>query len=110
MGDVPLACYGLRLHAEPHPLSEGAALAVATVGYGGLTITGIQLVRTVAGGFEARLPRLGRGNRLVLTSQRERDRLLALIAAAYHAVTSRDPAASPLAKASPTKDSFHDPA
>jgi hypothetical protein len=82
--------------------------AKLVLSYGAMTITGVQLVKAESGALLVWFPRLGRGNRIALHEQRERDRLLTVALSAFRKATGRNLAAPPVAKASPALDTFND--
>lgn len=101
---------GMAAHSLPQPNAEGAALARMTVALGPLLVTGCTLTRLGTGELRVLFPKFGRERRVVLRGQAERDRLTEAAVHTYRVLTGRDPAETPLAKASPKTDTFHDPA
>lgn len=96
--------------SQPRIVDRQVILASMTVTCGPLTISGVSLVRLDAGEMKLWFPTAGRERRIVVHGAENRAALLTLALTAYRALTGRDPAETPLAKASPTKDSSNGPA
>ena len=107
---LPIVITSMTAYPQAKPVREHAVLGQMSVELGPLLVVGCVLARLDRGDFKVWMPSLGRNNRLVIRDHGERDRLLLAALKAYRALTGRDPAETPLAKASPTKDTFHDPA
>ena len=107
---IRLGVLGLTAPAQAQPVPKGAILGHMNVELGPLLVTGCALARLTSGELQVWFPKFSRECRVVLRGQAERDRLVQLAANAYRALTGRDPAETPVAKASPKTDHLHDPA
>ena len=101
---VTFVVEAVTIPSTPYRVPGGEVQAGLVLGYGALTIAGAQIVQADSGALHVWFPRLGRGNRLALHGQQERDELLAVALAAFRKATGRNLAAPPVAKASLIKD------
>jgi len=106
----PISIQSMTAFPEARPVREHAILGSMSVELGPILVTGCALARMERGDFKVWMPSFGRHQRLVIRDRGERERIVAAALNAYRALTGRDPAETPLAKASPDTDSFHDPA
>lgn len=106
---LPVAIPSMTAFPEARPVREHVLLAQMTVELGPLLVTGCALARMERGEFKVWFPNLGRDRRIVIRDRAERERILAVALTAYRVLTGRDPADTPVAKASPKADTFHDP-
>lgn len=106
---MPSAVTLASMTAHPQAILAGEQAIVAhlTVECGPLTISGLALTRLPSGEMKIWFPSSGRDRRVVMRDRTERDALLSLAVNAYRALTGRDPAETPVAKASPKSDTFH---
>ena len=105
------AISGLSLHNPPHRSEWQDVLATLALEYGPVLLTGVQLVRLSTGELRIWIPRVGRASRAMIRGREARDTVLTLACNAYRAITGRDPADTPVAKAfSSETDTFHESA
>lgn len=88
---------------QPIILKDQAIIAHMAVDYGSLRLSAVNLMLTAKSEFRIYIPSYGR-NRVILTDKDERQQLLQSALSAYSALTGRNLAETPLAKASPNME------
>lgn len=98
----------MTVQALPYQGEDRELIATFSVEFGPVLLNGLRLARMDSGELRLQMPRAGRASRTLIRGQNARNALLALACNAYRALTGRDPAEMPVAKASPNTDTFHE--
>jgi hypothetical protein len=94
---------------QPIVLEGQTIVATMAVDYGSLCLSSISLVRRERDGLMRIWVMPNSRNRVVITDKAERDQLLQAALDSFRALTGRDPAELPLAKAPLELEPSHDP-
>lgn len=107
--DLPIAIPSMSVLATPKPVRDYSVLAKFTAEIGPLLAVGCALARNADGALRVWMPPVEGKNRLVIQDTTVRLQLVAAASQAFRALSGRDPAEPPVAKASYDLDTFDDP-